>query len=134
MKKLVLLIGLLSFIAFSTVSAASKPKKDKAATEKTKASKPIVGAVASFAAYLQGKDALVKKDQAVKLASEGSPIVLLVGTGKSAKVYFVLNSDGTSAAEKLAKFGNSKKVGVTGKIMKCGSYNYIMSDIINSMD
>jgi hypothetical protein len=59
---------------------------------------------------LQGKEPIVNKDEAVKLAQQGSPVVLMVGTGKSAKVYFILNADGTFAGEKLAKLGNSKKL------------------------
>ncbi|MGQ9819474.1 MAG: hypothetical protein ACUVQ1_06065 [Candidatus Kapaibacteriales bacterium] len=99
-----------------------------------KTGKPIKGRVVSLAQMLFDKVGKVTKEEAMKQAEEGKPIVFLVGEGKKAKVYFVFNEDGSFASKKLAKFADNKFVGIVGKTQVINGLNIIIAEIIESMD
>ena len=61
-------------------------------------------------------------------------MVFCVEKGKSCKIYFVYNSDGTFAGKKLAKYANNKKVGIVGKAKTVSGINIIIADMIESAD
>lgn len=99
-----------------------------------KLGKPIKGKVVSLAQMLLDKVGKVTKEEAMKQAEEGKPIVFLVGEGKKAKIYFVFNEDGSFAGKKLAKFADNKFVGIVGKTQSINGLNIIVAEIIESMD
>jgi hypothetical protein len=110
----------------------TEPKDTKSTA--TKGKKPIKGRVASLTGIFMGGDGKVSKDEAVSMASKGEPIVFVVGDGKKAKIYFVYNSDGTFGGKNLAKYANNKFVGIIGKTMSKHGINFIIADMIESMD
>lgn len=128
MKKFTVLM--LIFGLFAVYSNIAAPKKDA----KAKAPKPIVGKVISITDYLVSGKENVKKEDAIAQAEKGTAIALLVGEGKKAKVYFVLNEDGTFGSKNLAKYAANKQVAVYGKTLTKGGVNYIIAEKIESFD
>ncbi len=110
----------------------TKAQVKKEATKK--AGKPLKGRVISLAKFIIDGKGTVTKDEATKEAEEGKPIVLLVGDGKKAKIYFVFNEDGSFAGKKLAKYANNKFVGIIGKQKVVNGINIIIAEMIESMD
>jgi hypothetical protein len=107
----------------------------KADTKKAaKSAKPIKGKVVSLTNLYLGKAGAITKDEAVKMADKGDPIVFMVGDGKKGKIYFVYNTDGTFGGKNLAKYANNKNVGIVGKTKTINGVNYIIAEIIESMD
>lgn len=97
--------------------------------------KPMKGRVASFTdIVVMGGDGTVDKVKATEMAEKGQPIVFVVGAGKSAKIYFVFNEDGTYGGKNLAKYANNKFVGIIGKTKKVNGINIIIASQIESMD
>jgi hypothetical protein len=90
--------------------------------------------VVSLAAELNGKGEKLSTADAEKLVAAGQPIVLKVGTGKSAKIYFILNKDGSYASKELAKFAKAKQVAVYGKVQKINGMNVITADNVSAFD
>ena len=150
MKRLVLITCLALAFMFSNMSAqeakktkmavpakpAVEQKKDapKAAATKEnkkdkKAGKAIKGTLASICDIRDGKDVKLSTDEAGKLIEKGTPLVLKVGTGKKATIYFILNSDGTYAAKNMSKYAG-KTISVTGKTMKSNGMNFIVASQI----
>ncbi len=106
-------------------------------TKKTtvkKAPKPIVGKVVSLNEVATGNFRTWTKMEADTAASLGTPFVLLVGTGSSAKVYIVLFEDGSFAGKQLAKYAFNKKVGIVGKTKVKNKLNFIIAEKIESME
>lgn len=93
------------------------------------AQKPIQGQVVSFNNLVMGGNGSVTKDEAKKLADNGSPIVFKSGS----RIYFVYNEDGTFAGKKLANYAGNQKVGIMGKIKKVKGLNIIIMTMIESM-
>lgn len=120
MKKIFAILLILT-VAF-TFSVNSEPPK------------PIKGKVVSLNDIVGGGSGKVNKDQAKELAEKGNPIVFMVGEGKSAKIYFVYNEDGTFAGKKLAKYADNEFVGIIGKTKKVKGLNIIIAEMIESMD
>lgn len=104
------------------------PKAAKA--DAKKAVKPVKGTIVSISNLAMGGTGKVTKDQAEKLVANGEPFALKVG----AKIYFVLNSDGTYAGKKISKFAHNKFVGIIGKTKTAGGLNVIIMDDIQPMD
>lgn len=154
MKKIWILLVLLAFVAspitFAQEAGTKKitpkakvepkkakekePKKDATARARRKSGKPIKGQVISLSQMILDKVGRVSKEEAIKQAEEGKPIVFLVGEGKKAKVYFVFNEDGSFAGKKLAKFASNKFVAIVGKTQVVNGINIIIAEIIESMD
>ncbi|ROL56003.1 hypothetical protein D9V84_09645 [Bacteroidetes/Chlorobi group bacterium Naka2016] len=101
---------------------------------KPKSGKPLKGKVISLSKFVLDGKGIVKKEEAMKEADEGKPIVFLVGEGKKAKVYFVFNEDGSFAGKKLAKFADNNFVGIIGKTKVVNGLNIIIAEMIESMD
>lgn len=101
---------------------------------KPKSGKPLKGKVISLAKFIIDGKGIVTKDEAMKDADDGKPIVFLVGEGKKAKIYFVFNEDGSFASKKLAKFADNKFVGIVGKTKVVNGLNIIIAEMIESMD
>jgi len=98
------------------------------------APKPMKGQVASLNDLVMGGTGKIDKAKATELAEKGSPIVFITGKGKSAKVYFVYNADGTFAGKNLAKYANNITVGIIGKVKKINGLNILIAETIESMD
>ncbi len=155
MKKLVVL-GIAIGLLFSSVGLFAQEAKKKTIAPKTKtetlekkeeqkskvesadtkkkSGKPIKGRVVSLSKFILDKQGIVGRDEAIKEAEEGKPIVFLVGEGKKAKIYFVFNEDGSFAGKKLAKFAANKFVGIVGKTQTVNGINIIIAEMIESMD
>lgn len=155
MRKLIVL-GIAIGILFSSVGLLAQEAKKKTITPKTrtetlekkeeqkskvestdtkkKSGKPIKGRIISLSKFILDKQGIVGKDEAIKEAEEGKPIVFLVGEGKKAKIYFVFNEDGSFAGKKLAKFAANKFVGIIGKTQIVNGINIIIAEMIESMD
>jgi hypothetical protein len=101
----------------------------KKETTSKKNAKPIKGQIVSFNSLVTGGSGKVTKDEAVKLADNGNPIVFKVNK----KIYFVYNDDGTFAGKKLAKYANSEFVGIIGKTKVINGINIIIMTMIDSM-
>lgn len=129
MKKAIILAVIFGLM-FAFVDGSAKEKKEA----KPKGAKPLIGVVVNLADLAKGGDGKMKKDEAVKLAESGSPVVFMVGTGKSAKIYFVYNSDGTFAGSKLAKYATVTKVGVEGTPKTVNGVNVINAVKISAME
>jgi len=130
MKKFLILAIVFGLIFAFTDSFSKAPKTAKPA----KGAKPTIGSVVSLTALAKGGDGKVKKDEALKLVEAGNPLVFLVGTGKTAKVYFVMNADGGFAAKQLAKYANVKKLGIEGATKTVNGVNIIVADKMTPMD
>jgi hypothetical protein len=155
MKKLIVLVIAIGLL-FSSIGLFAQEAKKKTITPKTKtetlekkeeqkskvespdtkkkSGKPIKGRVVSLSKFILDKQGIVGKDEAIKEAEEGKPIVFLVGEGKKAKIYFVFNEDGSFAGKKLAKFAANKFVGIIGKTQIVNGINIIIAEMIESMD
>lgn len=130
MKRLTVFLLIFGLFAVYSNTAISAPKKDA----KAKAPKPTVGKVISLTDYLATGKETIKKDEAVAQADKGNAIVLLVGEGKKAKVYILINEDGSFGSKNLAKYAANKKVAVFGKVTAKGGVNYIIAEKIESFD
>jgi hypothetical protein len=131
MKKLTVLLLIFGLFAVYSTTAISATKKD---VKVKTAAKPTVGKVICLTDYLAtGKDQ-IKKDDALAQAEKGHAIVLLVGEGKKAKIYFILNEDGSFGSKSLAKYAANKKVAVFGKVTVKAGVNYIITEKIESFD
>jgi len=119
MYKLIAILLLVGLVFTTSVSAADKPMK---------------GRVASLNDIMMGGDGKVDKAKAQELAEKGNPIVFVVGKGKSAKIYFVYNEDGTFGGKNLAKYANNTNVGVFGKTKTVNGIKIIIATMIESMD
>ncbi|MFN3782165.1 MAG: hypothetical protein ACK4SO_08315, partial [Candidatus Kapaibacteriota bacterium] len=120
----------------SQVEQTTTTKADvkQSAQTKSKSGKPLKGKVISLAKFILDGKGNVSKDEAIKEAEDGKPIVFLVGEGKKAKIYFVFNEDGSFASKKLAKFADNKFVGIVGKSKVVNGLNIIIAEMIESMD
>jgi hypothetical protein len=106
------------------------PKTD--AKTKAKGAKPTKGTVVALAKLIGKGDGKVTKDEAIKLAEAGSPIVFMDAKGK---VFFIFNADGTFAGKKLANYANNKAIGIVGKAVTLkGGFKGIIADLIESME
>jgi|GEM_PF-1252898 hypothetical protein len=108
---------------------ATDKKTDKAADKKL--GKPLTGTVVSLSEWLIGKSGKLSKADAQKFQDSGSPLVLLVGKGKSAKVYFVFNTDGSFAGKKLVNYAENATVNVYGKKKTTGGMNIVYMEKID---
>jgi hypothetical protein len=125
-----LFIALLAFSFVNIVNAAEK-KAAPAKTAKPAAKKPIEGTVVSLENILAGKDVVLTKDQAVEVVKNHGTLLLQVGKGKSAKLYFVNNPDGTVASKKLAVVAGGTTT-VLGAVQTMAGINVITSDVIEA--
>jgi len=104
------------------------------ATVNSAPSKPMKGYVASLNDMVTGGTGKIDKAKATELAEKGNPIVFVTGKGKSAKIYFVYNEDGTFAGKNLAKFAANEFIGIVGKVKKVNGLNILIAEKIESMD
>ncbi|MCE5305874.1 MAG: hypothetical protein ABFD61_02130 [Chloroherpetonaceae bacterium] len=118
-------------LMFASVSTFAQTTKK---TTVKKAPKPIVGKVVSLNEVATGNFRTWTKMEADTAATHGTPFVLLVGTGSSAKVYIVLFEDGSFAGKQLAKYAFNKKVGIVGKTKVKNKLNFIIAEKIESME
>ena len=145
MKKIFLVFAILLAFSFTSAFAqeattAKKGKKvetvenkdTKAPAKAVKGAKPTIGTVVNVMEYLAGSNGTLNKVKALELVKKGQPLGLLVGKGKSAKLYFIANSDGTIASEKLANKADGN-VGVVGKIVTNGGIKMIIAELIDSI-
>ena len=108
----------------------SKEQEKPLATTKRKSAKPITGRVVSLNSVVTGGNGKVSKNEAVKIANMGHPLVFMVGS----KIYLVYNTDGSFAGKKLANFAHKSKVGIVGKVKRVKGVNVIIAEIIESME
>lgn len=113
---------------------ADTKKTEKAQAATKKSAKPTKGYVASLNDFIKDGVGRVSKEEAEKQAANGSPIVFVTGSGKSAKVFFVYNEDGSFAGKKLAKYAHNKNVGIIGKTITKNGFNHIIMTMINPLD
>ena len=122
-----LLIGLM-FVSISTFAQTSTKTTTK------KSPKPIVGKVVSINEVFTGNFTQWTKATADTAAAHGTSFVLMVGTGSKAKIYVVLNEDGSFAGKKLSKYAFNKKIGVVGKTKVKNGLNFIVAEMIEAME
>lgn len=128
----VIKILLIAVLAFTVVNINAAEKK---AAKETKAAIPAkkvtVGSVIALDDAVMGLDTKLTKDKAVQIVKSRGVLVLMSGTGKTAKMYFVYNPDGSLASNKLAPLADGQ-VSVTGPIKTIGGVNFIVSDVIEA--
>lgn len=122
---------LLICLLFASVSTFAQTKT----TTTKKSPKPIVGKVVSLNEVATGNFVKWTKSEADTAAFYyGTPFVLMVGTGSKAKIYIVLNEDGSFAGRKLSKYAFNEKVGVVGKKVEKNGLNFIIAETIEAME
>jgi hypothetical protein len=107
--------------------SASAPRAYKVSSKR-----PTRGVVINLTDYLATGKGTVNAAQAADAQQKGATLALLVGSGRSAKVYVVSKADGTSAAADLARLADSP-VGVVGKTMTRSGMTLIVADLIETM-
>jgi len=117
---------------FDTQSKQRTPNTVQISKPKSKA-KMYKGTVASLSGVYMG-DFSLTKDEAVRLADNGSPIVFVQGKGKKAKIYFLIDHDGAFLGKKLANYANNKTVAVKGWLKTVSGVRYIIVEFIESAD
>lgn len=95
------------------------------ATALAKGEKKLVGKIVSVEKLIGTDKIETSKDDANKNAEAGKPLGVLVGKGKSAKLYIVINPDGTFGGKKVSKFAGEGDVNVTGKVQTTNGINTI---------
>ncbi len=96
----------------------------KGAPAKKSTGKTIKGNVVSVMTYCStGKAPALTGAQAADMAKRGE----LIGVLSGSKLYVVVNADGTSAANKLAKGGS---VVLNGKVMSKGGVNLVAANTV----
>lgn len=121
---------LLICLLFASVSTFAQTKT----TTTKKSPKPIVGKVVSLNEVATGNFVEWTKSEADTAAFYGTPFVLMVGKGSNAKIYIVLNEDGSFAGRKLSKYAFNEKVGVVGKKVVKNGLNFIIAETIEAME
>ena len=124
MKKLAL-IFLLIFAVSLTQAFAQADKK--------KGAKSMKGTITSISKINKGTFS-INKAEAQACLTANDPVVFVVGDGKKAKVYFILEADGSSACKKLAGYAGNKKISVFGKAKASNGINYIVEEMMESED
>lgn len=124
MKKLfaiALIFALIGTISTNVFAAAKK------------APKPITGTIVSFDDIVTGNFQTWTLDAAKDASEKGKMFVLLTKKGKTSKIYFIFNEDGTNASKKIAKFAHKEKVGIVGKSKLVNGVNIIIMEMIEGM-
>jgi hypothetical protein len=132
----------------ATKTPAAEPAKTQAVDDKGKGgtmsasaprgykisgkSRPIRGVVINLTEYLATGKGTVNAAQAADAQQKGATLALLAGTGRSAKVYLVSKSDGSSAAADLARLADNS-VGVVGKTVTRSGVMLLVADVIDTM-
>lgn len=99
-----------------------------AVTKAVKAPKPaITGRVASLADVMLGKVVALDVKTAQTMVEKGQTLVIVTGTGKKAKVYFIMNSDGSMASKNIAKLAD-KELEVYGTKSVRNGINVVAAD------
>lgn len=130
---ILVLIVLVTIAAFAQRQrTTTTTQQTTAATQAAKANEPaaevIKGSIVSLKGLVLGTDGKVSKEEAVKLAKKGDPIVFL----HNGKVYFPFHENGAYAYEKAAEFANRDNVGIVGKLQsKNGVHSVIVSRIVS---
>lgn len=111
-----------------------EPKKTDAPKSTKNAAKVYKGSIASLAGVAQG-NYTITKDEAQKLTAKGGVLVFVEGnSGKKAKLYFLIDQDGSFIGDKLASYAANKFIGVKGWKKTVNGTNFIIVDFIESMD
>lgn len=119
---------------FDNQSKQTTNKTQSAQTSKNKSkAKLYKGTVASLTGVYMG-NYTITKDEAIRLAENGSPIVFVQGKGKKAKIAFLIDHDGSFLGKKLANYANNKTVAVNGWEKVINGVRYIIVDFIESAD
>ena len=118
--------------ATKTITPPATPAKvDKKAKKST--GKVTKGTISSISKINAGTYSINKADAQTCLTNN-DPVVFVVGDGKKAKVYFLIESDGSSSCKKLAGYAGNKKIAVFGKAKTVNGINYIVVEVIESAD
>lgn len=120
MKNLLLLAILIFTLAFTTNDSIAQ-----------KAKKPVVtGKVSTLANVITMGTEVLTVETATSMMEKGQPLVLVSGTGKKAKVYFIMNADGSMATKKLAKLAD-KELEIFGSMSVKNGLNVVSADKIS---
>ncbi len=118
MKNLMLIL-----LAIFTIATVSVSAKAPAKAKKTD------GKVMLLMDAIQGKT--TSAEEFKKMVEIGQPVVFVTGKGKSAKVHFVVNSDGSYGGKKLSNYYGKEKVTISGKKETRNGLSVIYADTIN---
>lgn len=121
MKKISLVIVILALFVGVSNSTFAAPKK----TAKKTPSSMTIGKPVALSNYFRD-DVNLTKEQLEEQLNRSNPIALMVGTGKSAKLYFLINEGGNYGGAELVKYALYKKITVYGSKLTKGGINYIV--------
>lgn len=124
MKKLFAIALIFALLGTITTSTFAQAKK---------APKPLTGQIVSFDDISTGNFQTWTKDAAKEASEKGKMFVLLTKKGKTSKIYFVFNEDGTNASKKISKYAHNEKVGIIGKTKIVSGVNIIILETIDGM-
>lgn len=119
----------LLFAVLLSISLLFVANNSEVLAQKTpKAPKPVItGKVASLADIMLGKEVALDVKTAEGLVEKGQTLVMVTGKGKKAKVYFLMNADGSMSSKKLAKMAD-KELEVFGTKSVRNGINVIAAD------
>jgi hypothetical protein len=95
------------------------------------ANKAIKGVVVNLHEYFATGNGKVNAAQATEATGKGITLGFLVGSGRSAKVYHVAKTDGSSAQADLARMADMP-VAIIGKMASRGGAMVIMADVMDN--
>jgi hypothetical protein len=135
---IIVLIMLVSLAAFAqrqrTTATQTEEKTTTTTTQTTQKTEPaaevIKGSIVSLKGLVLGTDGKVSKEEALKLAQKGDPVVFL----HNGKVYFPFHENGAFAYEKVAELANRTNVGIVGKLQTKNGVNSVIVSRIVSLD
>lgn len=131
---LIMLVSLAAFAQRQRTTATQTEEKATTTTQTTQKTEPaaevIKGSIVSLKGLVLGTDGKVSKDEALKLAQKGDPVVFL----HNGKVYFPFHENGAFAYEKVAELANRTNVGIVGKIQTKNGINSVIVSRIVSLD
>lgn len=95
------------------------------AMAQAKGEKKLTGKIVAVEQVIGTAKMETSKDEANKVAEAGKPLGVLVGKGKSAKLYIIMNPSGTFGGKSVSKFAGEGNVNVIGKVQTTNGINSI---------
>ena len=124
MKKLFAIALIFALIGTFAIDTFAAKKNDP---------KPITGKIVCFDDIVTGNFQTWTLDSAKEASEKGIMFVLLTKKGKTSKIYFIFNEDGSNASKKVSKYAHKEKVGVVGKSKIVNGVNIIIMEMIEGM-
>jgi hypothetical protein len=114
----------------ATPAAQSETGKKGGGPARAATARVMRGSVVNYVDLLSGGTGKVTAQQAQSM-SDKSALAVMIGSGRSGKLYLIIKSDGKSAGDDLARLADSP-IALTGKMMTRNGLNMIFADGIDA--